>query len=86
MVISINQLSLYGAVADMIAELPVDQRVPVKPVASGQLDKQEILTRPPFAELQANKSDKETYCKNMSNDLRNCQKTRSYPDYAPKQV
>ena len=22
----------------------------------------------------------------MSNDLRNCQKTRSYPDYAPKQV
>ena len=38
----------------MIAELPVDQRVPEKPVASGQLDKQEIITRPPFAELQAN--------------------------------
>ena len=53
MVISINRPSLYGAVADMIAELPVDQRVPVKPVASGQLDKQEILTRSPFAELQA---------------------------------
>ena len=27
-----------------------------------------------------------TSCKNMSNDLRNYQKTRSYPDYVPKQV
>ena len=32
------------------------------------------------------KSDRETRCKNTSNDLKNCQKTRSYPDYAPKQV
>ena len=54
-VISVNQLSLYGAVADMIAELPVDQRAPGKPVASGQLDKQEILTQPLLTELQANK-------------------------------
>ena len=54
MVISVNQLSLYGAVADMIAELPVGQRAPKKPVASGQLDKQEIITQPPLAELQAN--------------------------------
>ena len=30
MVISVNQLSLYGAVADMIEELPVGQKVPVK--------------------------------------------------------
>ena len=39
---------------DMIAELPVDQRAPVKPVASGQLEKQEILSQLPVAELQAN--------------------------------
>ena len=26
----------------------------LRPVASGQLDKQEILTQPPFAEMQAN--------------------------------
>ena len=33
------------------------------------------------------KSDRETCCKHTSNDLKNCQKTtRSYPDYAPKQV
>ena len=54
MVISVNQLSLFGAVADMIADLPAGQRAPRKPVASGQLDKQEILTPPPLAELQAN--------------------------------
>ena len=35
-------------------ELPVDQRAPGKPVASGQLDKQEHLTQLPLAELQAN--------------------------------
>ena len=57
----------YGAVADMMEELPVGQRAPVKPSASGQ-------------------SDRETCCKNASCDLRNDQKTRSYPDYAPKQV
>ena len=54
MVISVNQLSLYGAVADMIEELPVGRRAPEEPVASGQLDKQEILTQPPLAQLQAN--------------------------------
>ena len=54
MVISVNQLSLYGAVADMFAELPIEQRAPEKPIASSQLDKQEILTQPPLAELHAN--------------------------------
>ena len=54
MVISVTQLSLYGAVADMIAELPVGQRAPGKPAASGPLDKQEILTQPHLAEVQAN--------------------------------
>ena len=56
MVISVNQLSLYGAVADMIEELPVFSQK-CKPM----------------------KSDRETHCKNTSNDLRNYQKTRSYP-------
>ena len=54
MIISVNQFNLYGAVADMIEELPVDQRAPGKPAASGQLDKQEILTQPPLAEVQDN--------------------------------
>ena len=54
MVISVNQLSIYGAVAEMIEELPVGQKAPGKPAAPGQLDKQEILTQPPLAEVQAN--------------------------------
>ena len=54
MVIPVNQLSLHGAAADMIAESPVDQKAPEKPAASGQLDKQEIITQRLLAELQAN--------------------------------
>ena len=42
MVISVNHLSLYGAVAEMIAEVPVDQ-----------LDKQEIISQPLPAEFHA---------------------------------
>ena len=38
----------------MIEELPVGQRAPGKPAASGQLDKQEILTQPSLAEVQVN--------------------------------
>ena len=54
MVISVNHLSIYGAVADMIEELPVGREALGKPVASGQLDKQEILTQSALAEMQAN--------------------------------
>ena len=53
-VISVNQLSICRAVADMIEELPVAQRAVGKPKAPGQLDKVEILTQPPLAETQAN--------------------------------
>ena len=52
--ISVNQLSIYGTVADMIEELPVDQKAARKPGVPGQLDKQEILTRFLLAEVQAN--------------------------------
>ena len=53
MVISVNQLSLYGTVAYLIQELPDDQRAPGKLVASDQME-QEILTQPLVAEVQAN--------------------------------
>ena len=58
----------------------------MKPVASGQLDKQEILTQPPQAELQANGERQGTLLQEYEERLRNYQKTRSYPYYAPKQV
>ena len=53
MVISVNQLTIYGAVAGMIEELPVVQKAPGNTAAPGQLDKEEILTQPPSAEVQA---------------------------------
>ena len=46
--------SVSGAVADMIEELPVGQRVVGKPKGPRQLDKVEILTQPYRAEMQAN--------------------------------
>ena len=52
MVISVNQFSRYGAVADLIKKLPVDQRAPAKPVALDQME-QDIITQPSFAEMQA---------------------------------
>ena len=53
MVISVNQLSLYGAVAELTQELPGDQRAPGKLVALDQME-QEIPTQPPLAEVQPN--------------------------------
>ena len=53
-VISVNQVSTYGAVADLIVELPVGQRALGKLAARGQLDKREILSQPPLAEVQDN--------------------------------
>ena len=55
-VMSVNQFSLNG---DMIAELPVEQTAPRKPLASGELDKPELLTQPPLEELQPNEERQE---------------------------
>ena len=52
-VISVK-LRIYGAVADMIEEIQVGRIAPGKTAAPGPLDKQEILTQPPLAEVQAN--------------------------------
>ena len=84
-VMSVKQLSLYGAVADMIQELPEDQVAPGRPVASDQTE-QEILIQPPIAEAPSNDERQETSCKITSKDLKDDQKTRNYLTYAPKQV
>ena len=52
MFISVIQLSLYGALADLTKELPDDQRAPRKHVALDQME-QEIITLPLFAEVRA---------------------------------
>ena len=85
-VISVNQLSLYGALADMIAELPVGQRAPVKPVASGQLEEQEGLTQPALADLQANEERQGKLLQEYEQRLEILSEDRSYPEYVPKLV
>ena len=80
------QLSIYRAVADMIEELPVGQRVVVTTAAPSQVDNKKLLHDFLTQKCKPMKSDKETRCKNTSNNLKNCQKTRSYPNNAPKQI
>ena len=43
----------------MIEELPVGQKALGKQASPGQLDKQEIITQPPLAALQANEERQE---------------------------
>ena len=69
MVISVNQLSLYGAVADLIRELPDDQRAPRKLVALDQME-HDILTQPPFAEVQVKEERQEKLLQNYERRLK----------------
>ena len=57
------------------------------PLASGQMDKQEIIAQPPLAELQANEERQGNLLQEYEQRFEKLsEKTRSYPDYAPKQV
>ena len=85
-VISVDQFSVYGAVADMIEELPVGQRAPGKPKAPGQLDKVEIVTQLPLAEVQANEERQGNLLQEYEQRFEKLSGDQSYPDYAPKQV
>ena len=85
-VISVNQLSFYGAVADMIEELAVGQRAPGNPLHQVNWIKNRFLHNFLLQKCKPMKSDRGICCKNTSKDLKTCQKTRSYPNYAPKQI
>ena len=54
MIISPNQLSVYGSVAQSCNEVPKDLRAPVKPAALGHLDMMEIPSNLFFADNSAN--------------------------------
>ena len=85
-VISVNQLSLCGASADMIEEQPVGQRAPGKPLHQINWINKKFLHNLLSQKCKPMKSNREAYCKITSNDLRNCQNTTSYPSCARKQV
>ena len=53
-VISANQLSVYGAVADLCNELSEDLGAPEKPEAPDHLESMEIPTGPSYAETHTN--------------------------------
>ena len=86
-VISANKLSVYGATTDLCNELPKDLRAPGKPAAPDHLETMEIPTRPSGEENsdQCTATEKPGG-KNTSENTNNCQKTRSYPNYALMRV
>ena len=53
-VLSANQLSVYGAIADLCKELSEDSWAPGKPEAPDHLETMEIPTRPSAEETQTN--------------------------------
>ena len=52
--ISANQLSVFGAIADLCNELPKDLGAPGKPAAPDHLETMEIPTRPSAEGTQTN--------------------------------
>ena len=85
-VISANQLSAYGAVADLCNELSEDFRALVKPEAFDYLETTEIFTGCSAAETHASAQQLKTWCKNTRENSNNCPKTRNYLYYVPKRV
>ena len=77
-VISANQLSAYGAVADLCNELFEDFRALVKPKALDYLDTTEIPTGRSVAETHTNAQQRKIWCKNTRENSNNCPKTRNY--------
>ena len=57
-VISANQLSVCGAVADLCKELSEDSRAPEKPEAPDHLETMEIPTGPSIAETHSNEQQR----------------------------
>ena len=82
---SVNQLSLYGAVADLMKELLVDQRAPGKLVALDQME-QEILTQPPFAEVQADEERQGNLLQDYERRLEKLPEGQKLSNRAPRQV
>ena len=85
-VISANELSVYGAVANLCNELSEDFRALVKPEAFDYLDTTEIPSCRSNAETHANAQQRKTWCKNTRENSNNCRKTRNYLCHVPKRV
>ena len=79
-VISANQLSVYGAIADSCAEVPKRIRAPEKPAAPKHLEKVEIPTVLSKAENSTNEQQWRNLRQEYEQKSSNCRKTRNYPN------
>ena len=86
-VISANQLSVYGAIADLCRELSEDSRASEKPEAHDHMETMDIPTEPSIADPHTDeKRQGETWCKTVSADSNKCPTTRRYPNKGLKTV
>ena len=85
-VMSANQLSIYGAVADICTDVSKDTMASGKPEAHGAQDpfgrRWKFLPNLQLPTLGPLNSDGETCCKNTSNNSNDSLTLRSYPNYA----
>ena len=84
--ISANQLSVYGAAADLRNELSEELGASEKPEAPDHLETMEIPTGFLLQKLIPMHSNGEPWCKNTSENSNNCQQTRNYPNYVLMRV
>ena len=89
-IVSVNQLSIYGAVADKCKALSKDSEVAGKPAANEDLESMEIPTELTIADplliLTPTRSCRETCCKIMNLKTNNFLKIRNYPNCAATPV
>ena len=85
-VISANQLSVYGAVANLWTELSENFGASVKPKALDYLGTTEIPPCRSVAETHANAQQRTTWRKNTRENSNKCPKTRNYLCYVAKRV
>ena len=85
-VISANQLSVYGAVADLFNELSEDFRALVKPKAPDHLDTIAIPTVPSTSEAQTNERQRWNLTQEHDQNSSNCPKNRNYLNNVLKRV
>ena len=78
--ISANQLRIYGAVADLRNELSEDFRAREKLETPDHLETMEIPIGSSIAEPHNQCTATRTWCKNTSENSKNCAKTRNYPN------
>ena len=84
-VVSANQLSGYGAIADSCNNLPKDGALG-KRAAPDHLEKMDLPTDLSIAENSTSAQQRETLCNSTSGNSNNCQNTRNYPNYVLMRV